>query len=331
MIGYERHEVERKALAILKILSESPGPLGARVIAQRLQDYGVELGERAVRYHLKIMDERGLTRLIGRDGRLVTELGVEELKSGLVSDKVGFVISRIELLAFQTNFDWKKCQGQVPVNVSLLPKEKFRKAREVMREALGAGICVSDLVALAHEGERLAGVSVPEGKIGFATVCSIIINGALLKVGIPMDSKFGGLLQIRNHKPLRFVELINYAGSSLDPSEIFITSKMTSVRDAARGGEGKVLANFREIPALCRPLAEEVISGLREAGLGGLLVMGDTSQSVGDVPVEMNKIGMIILGGLNPVAAAVEAGIEAENYAMSAVMEYKDLTKLKDV
>ena len=331
MISYDRHEVERKVLTIIRILSEQTEPLGARVIAQRLQDHGVDLGERAVRYHLKIMDTRGLTRLIGRDGRIVTELGIEELKSALVSDKVGFVINKIELLTFQTTFNWEKRCGRVPVNVSLFSKEQFKKAREAMKEAFEAGICVSDLVALASGGERLAGVTVPEGKIGFATVCSIAINGALLKAGIPMDSKFGGLLQMSNNKPYRFVELIQYGGSSLDPSEIFITSRMTSVGDVVRGGEGKVLANFREIPALCRPVAETVISGLREAGLGGMLVMGDTSQSVGEVPVELNKIGMIILGGLNPVAASVEAGIEAENYAMSAVMEYQDLRKLKEL
>ena len=59
--------------------------------------------------------------------------------------------------------------------------------------------------------------------------------------------------------------------------------------------------------------------------------MGDTSQSVGEVTVELNKIGMIILGGLNPVAAAVEAGIEAENHAMSTVIDYRDLKKFKEL
>lgn len=325
MIGHERREVERKVIAILKILSESREPLGARVIAQRLGDYGVDLGERAVRYHLKITDERGLTQLIGRDGRLITESGVEELKSALVSDKVGFVISKIELLAYQTTFDWEKHSGQVPANVSFFPKEQFKKARKEMSDAFKAGICVSDLVAVADEGERLAGITVPEGKTGFATVCSIIINGALLKAGIPMDSKFGGLLQIRNHKPLRFVELIEYAGSSLDPSEVFITGRMTGVGEVARKGEGKVLANFRQIPALSRPVAEKVISSLREARFSGPLVMGDTSQSVCEIPVELNKIGIILLGGLNPVAAAVEAGIEVANTAMSGVIDYQDL------
>jgi len=325
VIGHERHEVERKLIAILKILSDSREPLGARVIAQRLRDYGVDLRERAVRYHLKIMDERGLTQLVGRDGRLITESGVEELKNALVGDKVGFVITKVELLAFQTTFDWKKRSGQVPANVSFFPKEQFKKARGAMSDAFKAGICVSDLVAVAEEGGKMAGVTVPEGKTGFATVCSIIINGALLKAGIPMDSKFGGLLQIRDHKPLRFVELIEYAGSSLDPSEVFINSRMTSVGEVAREGEGKVLANFRQIPALCWPVAEEVISGLREATLGGLLVMGDISQSVCEIPVELNKIGIILLGGLNPVAAAVEAGIEVENTAMSGLIDYQDL------
>lgn len=325
LIGRETQEVERKVVTILRVLSEAREPLGARLIASRLKDYGVDLGERAVRYHLKIMDERGLTQLIGRDGRLITEAGTEELKSALIGDKVGFVINKIELLAFKTSFDCQTRSGQVPANVSFFPKGQFEKAGEAMSSAFKAGICVSDLVAIAHEGERLAGLTVPDGKIGFATVCSIIINGALLKAGIPMDSKFGGLLQIKNQKPLRFVELIEYAGSSLDPSVVFITGRMTGVGEAAKRGQGKVLANFREIPALCRPIAENVISELREAGLGGLLVMGETSQPVCEIPVGPNKIGIILLGGLNPVAAAVEAGIEVENTAMSGVIDYRDL------
>ena len=60
-------------------------------------------------------------------------------------------------------------------------------------------------------------------------------------------------------------------------------------------------------------------------------MMGEVSKSVCEVPVELNKVGMILMGGLNPVAAAVESGIEVENHAMSAVMEYRDLTKFWDL
>jgi hypothetical protein len=330
-MGFEAQDVERKVLSILKVLSDSQEPLGARVIARRLKDHGVELGERAVRYHLKLMDERGLTRLVHRDGRLITDTGVEEVRSALVKDKVGFAISRIELLAFRTDFDWDERTGSIPVNVSFFPKEKFNKALQAMKPAFSVGVSVSDLVAVASEGERLGELIVPQGKIGLATVCSIVLNGCLLKAGVPMDSRFGGILQIRNHKPYRFVELIHYAGSSLDPSEVFIRARMTSVAKVAKSGEGKILANFREIPALCRPTAEEIVIRLKEAGLGGLIVMGDTSEPVCEITVELNKIGMVLPGGLNPVAAAEESGVEAENHAMSTVMEYRDLIKFEEL
>jgi HTH-type transcriptional regulator, global nitrogen regulator NrpRI len=331
MIGVETEEVKRKEHLILKILNDSRQPLGARVISRHLKDHGINLGERAVRYHLKLMDERGLTRLVSRDGRLITELGIEELGNALVRDKVGFAIARIELLAFRTQFDWQKNDGLVPVNVSLFSRNKFERALQAMRPVFAAGICVSDLVAVAREGESLGDLIVTRGKIGLATVCSIVINGTLLKAGVPMDSRFGGILQIRDHEPFRFVELINYAGSSLDPSEVFIRAGMTAVSDAAKTGNGKILANFREIPALCYPIAQEVVSRLKEARLGGLMVMGKTSEPVCEIPVEINRIGMIFIGGLNPVAAAEEAGIEAENYAMSTVMEYGKLQKFEEV
>ena len=330
-VGFETQDVERKTIAIMRILRDSPEPLGARVISHPLKDHGIDLSERAVRYHLKLMDERGFTESVGRDGRLITQLGLEELESALVSDKVGFVASKIELLAYQTEFDLDKHQGKIPVNISFFSEGQFKKAIKVMKGVFQAGICVSELVAIARHGEKLGEIIVPRGKIGLATICSIIVNGALLKAGVPMDSKFGGILQIKNHKPLRFVELIQYTGSSLDPSEIYITSRMTSVGQVVRKGEGRILANFREIPAICQPLAEKVVASLKAADLGGVLMMGEVSKPLCEVPVELNKVGLILTGGLNPVAAVVESGMQVENHSMSTVMEYQDLVKFWDL
>lgn len=330
-MSFEAQDIKRKVFSILKILSNSPEAVGAGVIAQRLRDLGIELGERAVRYHLKIMDERGLTQLVGRDGRIITQSGLEELKNALVGDKIGFAISRIETLAFRTNFNLDKHTGQVPVNISLFPKDKFKKALNIMKPVFSAGYCVSELVSVVEEGHMIGELTVPPGKIALATVCSIVINGALLKAGVPMDSRFGGILQIRDNKPLRFVELINYAGSSLDPSEVFIRANMTSVRQVVKTGNGRILANFRQIPAPCYSITEEVVAKLKTAGLGGLFVMGNISEPVCEVPVELNRIGIVLLGGLNPVAAAEEAGIEVENHAMSTTLEYKILIKFEEI
>ncbi len=331
-MGFETQDIERKVLNILRVLADSHGALGARVVARSLKDRGIELGERAVRYHLKLMDERGLTQLVGpREGRVLTEQGIRELSNALVQDKVGFAISKIELLSFRTSFDPGRRTGVIPVNVTFFPKKQFARVLELMKPAFAKGLCVSHLVAIAQEGEKLGDLTVPEGKVGLATVCSIVINGTLLKAGVPIDSKFGGLLQMRNSQPLRFVELIHYAGSSLDPSEVFIKAQMTSVTEVARRGEGTILANFREIPAMCRPIAEEVLAGLKTAGISGLLLMGSASEVVCQIPVELNRIGMVLIGGLNPVAAAAEAGIQADNHAMSTVIDYQRLVRFEEL
>ena len=56
-------DVEKKILLILRILNNLKMPVGARLIARHMQDYGVALSERTVRYHLKMMDERSLTKI----------------------------------------------------------------------------------------------------------------------------------------------------------------------------------------------------------------------------------------------------------------------------
>jgi repressor of nif and glnA expression len=329
---FAHEEIERKSILILRILNQAQHPIGARIIARKMKDYGVSLSERAVRYHLQFMDQRELTRFVGRrDGRVITDKGIKELRDARVQDKVGYAISRIEILAYKTTFDPITRKGMIPMNVSIFPQESFRDALNGMKGAFDEGLCVSELVGIAPEGGFLGDVHVPNGCMGFATVCSIVFNGVLLKRGIPMDSKFGGIIQVHEHKPMRFVELIHYSGSSLDPSEAFISAKMTSVRDVVKKGEGKILANFREVAGVCRDGVEEVIELLRDIGMRSVLGIGKMGEPICQVPVDVNKVGMIVVGGLNPVAAAREAGVEVENLAMSTVMDYKHLRRFSSV
>ncbi|MBI2857097.1 MAG: DUF128 domain-containing protein, partial [Chloroflexi bacterium] len=137
--------------------------------------------------------------------------------------------------------------------------------------------------------------------------------------------RFGGILEIRDRRPLRFAELVNYEGSTLDPSEIFIRGRMTSVSHAAARGEGKVLANFRDVPAQCCTRARAVFASLEKAGIKGPLVLGETSSPVCEIPVGLNRVGMVLLGGLNPVAAAEEAGFGVDSMAMAGVIDYARL------
>jgi repressor of nif and glnA expression len=318
-------DAEGKLISILKVLSESSDPLGSITIARRLEDEGVFLSERAVRYHLKIADERGYTRPGGRDGRMITPRGRQEVKEALAPQHLGFVREKLEMLAYQTTFDPEKRCGLLPINTSLVDKDKFKKALAAMKGAFKAGLCVSELVSTAPEGEKLGSAVVPAGKVGFATVCSAVTNGVLLKSGIPMEFRFGGVLEVRNYKLRRFVAIIEYAGTSVDPSEQFIRAKMTSVDETSRTGSGKILGVFRTILAPAREVFEEKVALLKEVGIGGVYAVGDTSEPLCQIPVALNRIGIVQLGGLNPVAAAVEAGIEIENVAENGLIDFGEL------
>jgi HTH-type transcriptional regulator, global nitrogen regulator NrpRI len=327
MIGQETRDVERKITAILKVLSDSADPLGGRVIARRLKEQGLDLNERTVRYHLKMMDERGLTRPIGqRDGRTITEPGLEELKSALVCDKIGFVSGRIELMAYLTTFDLEQFTGDIPVDVSLFPKEQFAQAWDIMRDVFSSGLYTSNLVAIAAGGERLGDIIVPGDKMGLATICSAAIIGGLLKAGIPIDSRFGGILQIRNREPARFVELIEYNGCTLDPFQIFVAGKMTNVIGAVKMGEGKVLASFHEVPLPSKSSTESVLNKFKAQNLCHLMVMGRASEPICEVSPMSNKIGLALLSGLNAVAAVAEKGIDVTCKPMNGIM---DIGKLR--
>ena len=166
MLESEAPDTERKTVAILKVLSESPEPLGSISIARALENHGIYLNQRTVRYHLRLTDARGFTQPLGRDGRMLTPRGHEELANALAPEQIGFVIERIASLAFQTTLDPDKGTGEVVINTSLFPKDKFKKALSSMKDTFANGVCVSHLVGVAEEGEKMGDVIVPEGKSG---------------------------------------------------------------------------------------------------------------------------------------------------------------------
>jgi repressor of nif and glnA expression len=324
-------DTERKIVAILEILGESSEPLGSITIARELERRGIVLSERAVRYHLRITDERGYTRATGRDGRMITQAGLEEIREALAPAHLGFIREKLEMLAFQTTFDPQKRTGQLSINTSFIDKERFADAITAMKPVFKAGLAVSDLVIVAREGEKLGSVIIPSGKIGLGTVCSVVTNGVLLRAGVPTDYRFGGLLEIRIGKPRRFVAIVEYAGTSLDPSEQFIRARMTSVNEVVGTSNGKILGVFRTIPAPARGVLEEKIAMLRESGIHGVYAVGNTSESVCQISVGLNRIGVVQLGGLNPIAAAVEAGFTLENTAESGLIDYERLVNIAEL
>jgi len=317
--------------AILSILDKHPTVVGSRELSRELTLRGVEITERTVRYHLKMLDKKGYTEVFGKEGRKITAAGREELKHSLVSDRIGFVISKIETLSYMTTLDMTTMEGDVILNISYLPRKNLGKALRLLKPAFSSPYVMSDRVILAPEGEKIGKVIVPKGMVGLGTICSVTINGIFLKAGIPVASRFGGVVETANGKPLRFVSLISYDGSSLDPLEVFIKSRMTAVSKATAGGRGRILASFREIPVVCLDKAKRLARTLKDRGIHGILLIGSPNKPLLEVPVGIDRAGIVIVGGLNPVAVLEEHGIATESKAMSTLFEYSHLVPFKDL
>jgi repressor of nif and glnA expression len=314
---------QRKIVSVLKILSDAEKPLGGTRIAKRLEEYGFDLSQRMVRNYLQRMDQEGLTKNLGKRGRIITPRGEEELKSSFVFEKVGFVASKIDSLTYQMSFSLRKRTGKIILNLSAISTNDIHRAIHSIELVFRAGLGMGRFVALnvpPDDRDR-----VEEDKAAIGTVCSVTINGIFLSEGIHTTSRFGGLLELVKGRPVRFTDIINYDGSSIDPLEIFVKGGMTSVSQAVLTGNGKIGASFREVPSVALSKVEKIKKRLQVMGLGGILMIGKPGRPLLEIPVSEGRVGMIVAGGLNPLAAVEESGISTENVAMKALFEFENL------
>ncbi len=294
-------------MEILRILNASQEIMGAKAISEELNKRGYILGERAVRYHMRILDEKGYTERIGYAGRKITKDGIEELTKGLIYDQVDFTYSRFEEKMYGVTLDPKTGKGSVIVNISSI---NDLKAENIIKDVFQEGLSVSPNIDIVHK----------DNKIYVETVCGTTIDGVFQKSGIITQPLCGGLIEVEDNVPIRFVEQISYKQTSLTPLEAFTGEGNTSVLNIIHNGSGLVPANFRIIPAAKREQALSILKDLKKIGIDGVIKVGESGKSVLGVPVPEDMVGIAIIGGVAPLCAAQEAGFDmdiklADNFA----------------
>lgn len=313
---------DKARAAVLRALSEIDGPAGAARIADRLPGMGVRLQPRTIRLYLTELDRDGLTTLSSRrKGRIITELGRAELEHSDVVAKVGFVRGRIDTLGYRMTFSRETGTGSVIANFALVQSRDLSRVFTEIKPVFLRGLGMGERLSLVRGNETLSGRTIPGGYAALGTLCSVTVNGVLMAGGIPVTSRYGGLIEIRQSRPVRFVELMEYSGVTVDPLETFIRAGMTDVRGAAGKGNGVITASFREIPSVATEDARREFDRMQRAGMGGILMIGRPGQPLLDIPVAEGRTGFIVVGGLNPLAAVVEAGIPCELKSLCGLEE----------
>ncbi|ADG13425.1 Protein of unknown function DUF128 [Methanocaldococcus infernus ME] len=300
-------DLDRKLIEILDILSKYNEPVGAKIIAKELSKRGYKIGERAVRYHLKLLDSMGLTKKVGYLGRIITEKGLEELEKANISYRLGNIYSNILEKVILSDYQ----AGLVVVNRSIVYTD-YEKALSLIKKVYENGLAIGDRVGIVDR----------EKYIELYTLCSLNLDGLLVKNGIPVYHICGGIVKYENYEPVEFKEIIKYKATSIDPLLAFIERKKTDVLGIIENGEGYLPANFRVIGANYRERFERIIKKL-----DGIISYG--SENVLGLDVGEEHIGIVMIGGLSPIAPFVEKDIPTEIIPMSSIVRLSSLHKLE--
>lgn len=318
-------KIEKTKLHILQILSDAAEPANSIQITESMNQSGFAISERSVRMYLTRLDEEGLTLSHGKRGREITEKGFHEMNGDQLLRRVGFMSAKIDTMTYSLNFDAALRRGTVAVNITLVDREVFLARLDLISEVFSQGYAVGTLVSILYPGESLGSLAVPPGKIGFCTVCSVTLNGILIRHGIPIRSIFSGLLELEEGKATRFSERIDYDRTSIDPLQLFIRARMTNYMGAIKEGTGSIGAGFREIPQGSCALVSSLADTWESLGLKAFFEIGRPNQQLLNIPVTEGSCGVIVTGGLNPGAILEETGEEVTHYALHGLLEYTKL------
>ena len=310
-------ESEYRMIEILRILSVQEKPTGSKLIADELKNKGFNLGERAVRYHMQILDEKGYTERRGYSGRVITDLGREKLEKGLIYDQVDFIHSKFEEMIYLTDFNYMEQKGNVVVNTSTIYNEE---SINILEEIFKSGLSVSPYVHLNKVENN--------DEIEVTTICGTTIDGILLNEGIASQLQYGGLLQIEDSRPIKFTDIISYRKTSITPLDAFTNSGLTSVLDVIKTGNGIIPANFRLIPGVSRQKTIDIINKLNKIGINGVIGISDEGKDILGLPVPDGMVGICIIGGIAPFCALKELGQEID---IKIAEEIKDFNTLSPI
>jgi global nitrogen regulator NrpRII len=232
-----------------------------------------------------------------------------------------FTLARIENLMQQVSFDPARMTGKIITNTSLVRRACLEDTLSVFHDAIQSGLAVSPMIKIIEEGAN----------VKIKTACSLTIDGVLLKHGIPVRPKGGGIIEVVEREPARFIEMLMYWATTIDPIDILTAQELTDITRMMRTGSGRILGNLQEAPMLARESIEEVLDLLSLAEFAGVMELGEPNMNVLGISVERDHVGIALIGGTNLIAAARECGIIVDHKSISDLTEVAEMKHIDEL
>jgi len=236
-----------------------------------------------------------------------------------------FAISRIENMMYQVTFDPSKGSGVIAANVSIIRDSDLNDALLIFKGVMKSGLGVGSYIRVIRDQESFGNIRLGSRECAIITPCSITIDSVLLKSGVSVRPIFGGIVQIKKGVPVRFTDILTYDSTTIDPIDALMSQELTSVTDVGSTGSGKILANVRVVPMHARERVEGVLETLKSANFDSILFVGEPNTEVLGVPIERDHIGIVAIGGTNPMAAVQEQGIPIRTQALSELIDIDEM------
>jgi repressor of nif and glnA expression len=241
-----------------------------------------------------------------------------------------FINNRIEEYAIQVTYNPADNMGKIIYNLSLIRNEDLEYTITVMKNAYRAGLSVSDRVRFIAAGEKMEDFTVPSGYTGVGTMCSLTLDGLLLRKGIPLRSIGGGVVEIEDRMPRRFTHFILYEDTTIDPLEVLVAQDITSIIGVMHRGKGTILSNIRECHMESESRVSLLLDDLASTGITGILDMGIPNIPLLGVPVSPQYFGVAMVGGTNAMAAIKESGRTVITRALKGLTDVRTMGSIND-
>jgi repressor of nif and glnA expression len=283
-------ELDRRTYDILRLV-ERHGPIGSIQLVELMQLRGYDIKDRTIRLKLSELDDAGLTEKVPGKGRRLTRAGREELEQGDVRGRLEQVRAEIATLTSRVSYDPVEDAGVIVASGAFIDEDDVEAAVSLIErlEALPLGpVPVSleessetepgdyrllapssitlDGVLLSHGVNAnllTAGVLEYEPTASSAETADESVDGSTEYVALPGSESRGGRI-------VRYVDVINGEGSSIDVISLLVEAGRSNVRPLLEDGDsGLLIGDDREFPINRFEEARDLTIATRDA-LGGV-------------------------------------------------------------
>ena len=246
-------DLDRRTYDLLRLVDRH-GPIGSIQLFELMQLHGYDIKDRTIRLLLSDLDDLGLTRKVPGQGRQLTANGRTELEKGDVDTRLEQLRARIATLTSRVSYDPIDDGGVLVASAAFLPDERLEAALDVVEHLTALPLGPIPIAVEESADEE-------PGALKLVTASSITLDGVLLARGVDASISNSGVLASeptetddgvipdRGGRIVRYVDIINGEGSSIDVISLLIEAGRTDIRSVLEDGErGLLVGDSREFP-----------------------------------------------------------------------------------